>query len=227
MSYSQFCPISKASEIICEKWAIIILRELLVGIDTFNGLRNYIPLISPTLLSKRLSEFEDYGLLEKIETGVNKPKYRYQLTDAGKELGPIVMELGEWGNRWAVSNLKKQDYDPQLLMWDIKRGIKVESLPQTARYVVEFNCSGVPRKLSRWWFVIEPKQIPDLCFKDPGYEINLTVSSDIKTLVDTWMGWVPLPKAIKTQKIQLDGPQKEKKIFPQWFALGHFARSAK
>ena len=112
MSYSQFCPIAKASEIIGEKWVIIILRELLVGTDTFTMLKNYIPQISPTLLSKRLVELEEDGIVKKIETGLKQPKYKYELTQAGRELGPIIFGLGEWGIKWTIGHLKKEDYDP-------------------------------------------------------------------------------------------------------------------
>lgn len=227
MSYAQFCPIAKAAEVISEKWSIVILRELIVGTDTFSGLRNFIPLISPTLLSRRLVEFEDAGILKKVETGHAKPKYSYKLTPAGEELKPVIFSLGEWGNRWAVSNLNKKDYDPRLLMWDIKRNIKMSAFEGIKRYVIEFNCSGVPRQLSRWWFVIESRTIPDICHKHPGHEINLFVRSDIKTLVDTWMGWKPLRAALNSQKIVLEGLNKDVSLFTKWYGLNYFTRSQK
>lgn len=223
MTYSQFCPIAKASEIICEKWALIVLRELFVGTDTFNGLRNYIPLISPSMLSKRLQEFEDNGILNKIETNLAKPKYRYQLTQAGKELGPVLLGIGDWGNRWAVSTLKEGDYDPRLLMWDIKRNINVAALGLTSRYVAQFSCTGVPAEFSRWWFVLEPDAVPDICFKNPGYDVALRVSSDIKTFVNTWMGWEPLKKAIDSKQIELVGAPEDIRRFPEWYTLSLFA----
>lgn len=225
MSYSQFCPIAKAAEVIGEKWSLVILRELAVGSDTFNTLRNYIPLITPAMLSKRLTEFEDAGIIEKLETGLAKPKYKYELTTAGRELTPILMQIGEWGNKWAVSKLNKLDYDPRLLLWDIKRNIKTEVFKDYNRYVIEFWCTGVPRPLSRFWFVIEKGRIPDVCHTDPGHEVNLSIRSDIKTFVNTWMGWDPLEKAIKSNKILLEGLRKDLQMFPKWYALNPFAKS--
>lgn len=223
-SYAQFCPIAKAAEIIGEKWSLVILRELVVGTDTFSSLRNYIPLISPTLLSRRLIEFEDAGVIQKLETGLAKPKFRYVLTEAGKELAPILMQIGEWGNKWAVSRLNPKDYDPRLFLWDIKRNIDLDVFKDYERYVVEFWCDGVPLPLRKWWFVIEPDCTPDVCHKYPGYEVNLKVHSDIKTYVDSWMGWISLKKALNSKKLSLEGSRQDIQLFNRWYLLNPFAR---
>jgi DNA-binding HxlR family transcriptional regulator len=73
MSYGQFCPISKAAESVAEKWSLIVVRELLAGSETFNALRSGMPLISPTLLSRRRTELEEAGLVEKRETRQKRP----------------------------------------------------------------------------------------------------------------------------------------------------------
>ncbi len=223
MSYSQFCPIAKASEIIGEKWVIIILRELLVGTDTFSALKNYIPQISPTLLSKRLVELEDDGIVLKKETGLKQPKYKYLLTPAGQELGPIIFGLGEWGVKWTISHLKKEDYDPKLLMWDISRSIKTDILSAHDRYVVEFECRGVEKKYERWWLIINKGKEADVCYKNRGFEVNLEVQAHIKTLVEVWMGYIPLKKALRDEKLKLDGLRKDISAFPKWFSLNYFA----
>ena len=65
MEYGQFCPIAKASEIIGEKWTILIIRELLMGGTRFNELQRGLSLISPTILTKRLNSLADFGLVMK------------------------------------------------------------------------------------------------------------------------------------------------------------------
>jgi len=63
MEYGQFCPVAKAMEILGEKWTLLIIRELLMGGTRFNELQRGLSLISPTMLTKRLNDLEDAGLL--------------------------------------------------------------------------------------------------------------------------------------------------------------------
>jgi DNA-binding HxlR family transcriptional regulator len=72
MQYGQFCPIAKATEIIGEKWTLLIIRELLMGGSRFNELQRGLSLISPTILSKRLESLSEQGLVlkKKISRGV-------------------------------------------------------------------------------------------------------------------------------------------------------------
>jgi DNA-binding HxlR family transcriptional regulator len=221
--YGQFCPIAKAAEIVAEKWSIIIIREILAGSRTFNALRKGIPLISPTLLSRRLVELEDAHIIKKLETGKRKPKYHYLPDSAAIDLGPILMQLGDWGNKWAVSDLRKEDYDPRLLMWDISRGIEHSEFDDQNKYVVRFDFQGTPRGISRWWLVISREEV-DVCLKDPGHEVNLYVKSHIKLMTEVWMGWVDLPKARRDGLIQFDGLNSDVKNFSKWFKLNVFAR---
>ena len=98
-SYGQFCPVAMAAEIVCSRWTALVLRELLCGSTRFNDLRRGVPLMSPTLLSKRLKELEEAGVIAAVPTaqsGVSE----YKLTEAGEDLRPVVMSLGVWGQRW-------------------------------------------------------------------------------------------------------------------------------
>src|SRR5262245_40091285 len=103
--YGQFCPVAKAAEVVAERWTLLVLRELILGRHRFNELRRGLPLMSPTLLSQRLRELEDGGVVERRSTG-NERAVEYHLTGAGKELGPIIMALGHWGSRWVRSQLR-------------------------------------------------------------------------------------------------------------------------
>jgi len=220
--YGQFCPIAKAAEIVAEKWSIIIIREILAGSNTFNDLRKGIPLISPTLLSRRLVELEDAHIIKKIETRRRKPKYHYLPDEAANDLGPILMQLGDWGNKWAVSKLQKEDYDPQLLMWDISRCIDLSQFDENKKYVVQFDYRGVPKHVSRWWLVMSGKEV-DVCLKDPGHEVDLYIESHIKTMTQVWMGWLELSKAKREGLIQFDGFSRDISFFSKWFKLNNFA----
>lgn len=220
--YGQFCPIAKAAEVVAEKWSIIIIREILAGSNTFNALRKGIPLISPTLLSTRLVELEDAQIIKKVKTGKQKPKYHYLPDDAANELGPILMQLGDWGNKWMVSNLQKEDYDPRLLMWDIHRNIDLRQFDEKNKYIVRFDYTGTHRNLSRWWLVLSRKEV-DVCLKDPGYEVNLYIKSHIKVMTEVWMGWLELSKAKREGLVKFEGLNRDLNFFPKWFKLNVFA----
>ena len=100
-----------AAEIVCSRWTALVLRELLCGSTRFNDLRRGVPLMSPTLLSKRLKELEHAGVIVAVPTG-QPGVVDYKLTEAGEELRPVVMSLGIWGQRWVESSLSLKNLDP-------------------------------------------------------------------------------------------------------------------
>ena len=136
--YGQFCPVAKALEVLGERWTLLIVRELLVDDYSFNEIRRGVPLMSPSLLSSRLKMLEESGIIAKC---VDSDATRYRLTDAGRELQPIVMQMGNWGQRWAPSDYSARDLDPRLLMWDIHRRIDTRMLPK-GRTVLHFIFNG-------------------------------------------------------------------------------------
>jgi len=149
---------------------------------------------------------EDSGVVDR-KSGTDERSVEYHLTQAGQELGPIIMSLGQWGRRWVRSRLKAQDYDPALLMWDIRRRIDSGRLPVSSRTVVEFNLEGSARQLRRWWLVCEKGEI-DLCLKDPGYPVQLQVLGDVRTLADVWLGYLSMDQAIASRKLLFEGPRQ-------------------
>src|SRR5512138_1167097 len=118
ISYGQFCPVAQALEIVGERWTLLVIRELLCGNYRFNQILNGVPLMSRSLLAARLRSLEDAGLVVRRERDDGKGT-EYCLTAAARELEPIVMGIGVWGQRWARRELRQEEYDPVLLMWDI------------------------------------------------------------------------------------------------------------
>jgi DNA-binding HxlR family transcriptional regulator len=216
--YGQFCPIAKASEVLGERWTNLVIRELIAGSDSFNDLRRGLPLMSPSLLSTRLKSLQQAGVVERTETvtGVS-----YKLTKAGEELKPIILQLGVWGQRWARSDMSDDDLDPSMLMWDIHRSMNVESFP-AGRTVLMFEFSDYTSKLRCWWLVITDGDV-DVCMKDPGYEKDLHVLTDVATLTRVWMGDLSLNKAMRDKLIITTGPAYLKKSMPSWMGVNYFA----
>lgn len=220
--YGQFCPIARAAEILTERWVPLVVRELFCGSVRFNDLQRGLPRMSSALLSKRLKELEYAGIVETrpVPTGRGS---EYHLTPAGEELYPLIEGMGTWAQRWVRSDLvAEENLDPDLLMWDIRRNITENKLPDKARFVVEFRFSGVPVAKRRYWLVFEQGS-PDLCIKDPGFDPDLFVSSPIKIMVEVWLGHVSLEAAARENALDLEGSRDDVRKFKDWFGLSGFA----
>lgn len=220
--YGQFCPVAMASEVISERWTLLLLRELLYGHTRFNELKRGVPLMSPSLLSQRLKQLEASNIVvrKKPEKG---PGWEYRLTESGKQLGPIVIAISSWGLRWLQHDMPKQNLDAALLMWDMRRSIRADGAPKGRRSVVEFLLPEQPAAKRRWWVVFDLGEV-DICIKDPGYEIDLRVQTDLRTLTDLWMGQIGIDPALRSEKLKLDGSREQRAAFREWFALAVVVR---
>ena len=222
-SYGQFCPVARGAEVFAERWTPLVLRELLCGSRRFADLHRGVPLMSRALLAQRLRQLEDAGIVQSTPKTRGRG-YEYALTPAGEELRPVIEDLGGWGQRWARSQLGREDLDPGLLMWDIHRRVNVDRLPER-RAVVRFDFRGVPRASrcpTTWWLILQRPEV-DLCLKDPGFEVDLVVHADVAALTRVWMGDVRLADMMRQGLIRLDGPPSFARAFPSWLTLSVFA----
>lgn len=221
--YNQFCPVAMAAEIICSRWTLLVLRELLAGSTRFNELRRGVPRMSPALLSKRLKDLETAGIVERHKARGGPSAAEYQLTDAGRELKSVVEAVGVWGHRWIESEASLSNLDPNLLMWDMRRNINPTPMPRK-RSVIEFIYADLPKAQRHWWLVIEPGKGVDLCSVDPGFEVDLYVSTNLKTMTEMWMGYTPPARAAGDGRLTLTGSAQLKASFKSWLGLSPFAK---
>jgi DNA-binding HxlR family transcriptional regulator len=217
--YGQFCPVSMASEILCSRWTVLVLREMLCGSTRFNDLRRGLPRMSPTLLSKRLKELELSGVIRTVanSSGVTE----YHLTEAGEDLRPIVMGIGFWGQRWVESRLSLRNLDPSLLMWDMRRNLSPDPLPPR-RCTIQFQYPELPEAQRNYWLVVDAGKV-DLCNFDPGYEVDLLVTSSLRTMTSIWMGLARLGQEVEARRVQLDGDPAISRAMQIWLKLSVFA----
>lgn len=220
-SYGQFCPVARAAEIITTRWTPVLLRELIAGSTKFNDLRNGVPLMSPSLLSKRLKELEQAGIITREKAAKGRGS-EYFITESGKELLPVVETLGIWGQKFILSEFEKHELDPTLLMWDIQRRIDTNYFPELGTFTAHFILRGAPEERRFWWLVIKNRQV-DLCVHNPGYEVDLYVDACLKPLTEVWVGRLSIEKARKSKDVILTGTREYVDSFPKWFLLSPFA----
>ena len=224
-SYKQFCPVAMAAEILCTRWTVVLLRELIAGSTRFNDLRRGVPRMSPALLSQRLKELELAGILTR-KSGSERGVFEYQLTAAGRELRPIVEAFGVWGQRRIESHLSLQHLDAQLLMWDMRRNLNTTPMPKK-RSVVQFSYPELPATQRSWWLIVDPEESVDLCSIDPGYDVDLYVSVDLRTMTAIWMGLVSVRAAVADRRMMLTGNRQLANAMQSWLGLSPFAKEQK
>jgi DNA-binding HxlR family transcriptional regulator len=223
-SYGQFCPVSMGAEIFCSRWTALVVRELLCGSTRFNDLRRGVPRMSPTLLSRRLKELEDAGVIIAVPTGQSGVS-DYRLTQAGEDLRPVVMSLGFWGQRWVESSVSLKNLDPSLLIWDMRRHLDPTPLPPR-RCTIHFLYPELISEKRSYWLVIDGGVV-DLCSTNPGFDIDLYVRSSLRSMTAVWMGLTTMQKEIETQEIELIGDPAIAQSMQQWLGLSPFAKEKK
>jgi DNA-binding HxlR family transcriptional regulator len=218
--YGQFCPVAVACEVFAERWTPLILRELFAGSRRFSEIRRGMPLISRALLTQRLRHLEDVGVIESRPVGRGR---EYRLSQAGAEFHGVIESLGAWGQRWVHGRASAENLDAMLLLWNIRRRLAVDRLPDR-RIVVRFEFRGVPagRGPATSWLVASRQEV-DVCLKDPGYGIDLVVAADLAAFTRVWLGDVSFDETLRSRQIRVEGPRELVRAFPGWLLLSHFA----
>jgi DNA-binding HxlR family transcriptional regulator len=223
--YGQFCPVALGAEIFAERWTPLILRELLNGSHRFSELRKGLPRISRNLLVQRLASLEQAGLIER-RPRANGRGYDYSLTAAGEELRPVVFALGTWGYKWTAQQLRPENLDAGLLMWFLRRRIRVESLPDE-RVVARFDFHEAGERAfwlgeqQSFWLVFERPDV-ELCLSDPGFDVDLTVRADVAALTQVYLGHLSLGEALRSGSVELSGRRDLRSGFRRWLGISPF-----
>jgi len=218
--YKQFCPLAMAAELLCTRWTMVLLRELIAGTTRFNDLRRGVPKMSPTLLSQRLKELEAAGIIERRALNSEKGIFEYHMTESGKDVRHVVEAMGLWGQKWVEARQSLKNLDPSLLMWDMRRNLKPHPLPDR-RTVIQFLYPELPKSKRLWWLVVEPQGGIDLCWSDPGFDVDLYVATDLRTMTSIWMGLTTVAK--EAGKVAFTGDRKIARTMQTWLGLSPFA----
>lgn len=219
MRYQQICPVSLASEVLAERWTPLILREIvLFDKHHFSEIRYGVGHISQSLLSQRLRTLEMAGIIERVPNRSGRGS-EYYPTEAGRELETVLNQLGIWAQHWI--ELREEHCDSSYLMLTLHAILKPERLPR-APTTVRFEFTHEPKV---YWLVLDGPA-PELCYNDPGREVNLTVTSDEQALGAVLLGRAAYEDTVRAGQIILDGPPRLVRDFPTWLGVTRYARYA-
>jgi DNA-binding HxlR family transcriptional regulator len=220
--YGQYCPIAVAAEVLCERWTPLLMRAMICGSTRYSEIRASVPRMSTALLSRRLADLETQGIVETRPIAGQRGR-TYHLTTAGRAAFPVLEAMGMWSQRWLRRDITRpENLDPDVLMWELRHAALAADRDLSARRVVEFRFARVKPAKQRFWLVFEPGEV-DVCVRDPGFPVDLWVSTSVKTVVEVWLGYRSLRSALQDGSLRLDGESDEVRAFGDWFTLSRFA----
>jgi DNA-binding HxlR family transcriptional regulator len=220
-SHAQYCPVAKATEILGDRWTLLIVREMLGGASGFNELQRGLPGISRSVLTDRMRALERAEVIER-RRGPTGRTLDYRLTPAGRDLQPVVQAIGEWGATWSFTDPRADELDPSLLIVWMARHVDYRRLPR-GRTVVQLDFRDPKR---RFWMVLEPSEA-SVCLQHPGFDVDLGVVADTATLYRVYLGRAELGGAIRAGRLALRGPPALQRGFAHWFTWSAFAPASR
>jgi DNA-binding HxlR family transcriptional regulator len=213
-SYGQYCPIARASEVLAQRWSVIILRNIVIlGCRTFNEIADCAPGLSRGLLSTRLRGLERAGVIE-IRQKPDGAGSIYEPTEAGRELAQVMRALQDWGSKWA--ELTPEQAHPGVVLWMWATFfLERERLPRR-RVLVRFDYPTLTGPGSRNWLLVE-RGDAEICEKYPGGDEHLIVVINDPVVFARWhLGEIRWADALRSGGVELNGPRNLMRVFPTW-----------
>ncbi len=211
-TYSQYCPIARASEVVAQRWTPIIIRNLLNGPSTYSDLADQTPGIPRSLLTSRLRELQSLALVEHVP-GADDRGHVYRLTEPGKDLAAVINAMGSWGERWLDVTPEHADPIYFLNSW-VNTYLNYDELP-TQRVVVRFDLIDQPAKLTPMWVIFDQED-SEVCRDYPGYEEDLIVTAESVALAEWHLGRLEWKQAIATGRVAITGIPRLARALPNW-----------
>lgn len=222
--YPQFCAIARAAEIVGERWTILIVRELFFGPQRFSDLRRRLSDVSPSVLSERLTILEERGLVSKSDLAPPAASVVYELTEAGRGLGPVLVALAQWGSQFLLPIRPGEQLDPDRLRFGLglyarTSGTSLQSIEFRVRrgdQLVTLHARGGPNGTS----------VSD----GPADEATLVLEGEALDLVGVALGAPEGRDALRTSRVQVrKGPRtaaRIRDIVAELFEFDSAARAA-
>jgi DNA-binding HxlR family transcriptional regulator len=204
-SYADPCGIARALDAVGERWGLLIVRELMFGPRRFGQLAEGLPGVSPNVLSQRLRELEGDGIVRRyeLEPPANVPVY--ELTERGRDLEPVLIELGRWGS--ATARIAGRELSPAAMLFALRTMFD----PKTGgRVTYALNLSGE-------WYGITIDGADIRIERGRPESPNATLSTDVVTLrLITFAG--VSPRDIEADgKLGIEGDRRAALRLPKYF----------
>lgn len=213
-NYGQFCPIARGSAILAERWTPIILRNILLGCNTFNAIADGAPGLSRGLLTRRLGTLARDGVIE-IRPKPNGHGSLYEPTRAGRELWPVLHAMGDWAERWMEVTDDHADADVVVWSW-FGSFLRHERLPEE-RVTVRFDLSRDGRPWREW--VLVEQRDAEICNFDPGFGDDVVVEVTDPVAFARWhLGTVDWNAAVRAGALRVSGDRQLRRVLPTWNA---------
>ncbi|MGI8791637.1 MAG: winged helix-turn-helix transcriptional regulator [Acidimicrobiales bacterium] len=213
-----YCPVSQSIDLLGDRWTLGVVFHVLLGRDRFTDLRDAMPRIPPATLSKRLKLLVRAEIITRTET--DDGRVVYAPTPSGAELYDVMYALGVWGERWIREIITDDAVDPAKIMWDMRRMLDVDRMPEE-RVVVHFEFVGTPADKAHFWLVLD-RDVPDLCIVDPGFGDDLLVRARPAPIGAMWMGDRTLPELVGDGSVEVSGLPRLAKQLPAWLGTSVF-----
>lgn len=212
-TYGQYCPVARTAEIVAERWTPVILRNLLAGCATFGELRAGAPGIPKALLSDRLSTLRRAGIVDVVQHGRAK---RYEVTERGRELKPVLDAMGAWGMRWL--EVEPHHAEPAYVLWATCRLVDADALPDEP-VVVRVDLTDRPGE--RYWLLLRRPQA-EVCARYVGDEA-VVVRTTARTLARWHLRQVTYRQAVRDGDLVVEGVPSAVRAFATWFRPSPYA----
>lgn len=214
--YGQFCAVARALDVVGERWTLLIVREMLTGPVTFGDIRRGIPRIPPATLTSRLRRLRAAGVVDVSDR-------RYQLTDSGFTLAPIVRELARWAMETENAALSEDDLDTAALTWDMQRRVDVDALPEhTVVLALEFT--DRPPHDRYFWLHLSKANV-NLCRQDTGAPVDLWLTAPTAEVTHWWLGDLTWSQLQQQPGVTVHGDRALRRQMQRWFLRYAFTRS--
>ena len=220
--YGLLCPLSHASEILEPRWTIQVLSELWLGSTRFNEIRRGVGSISPGILSKRLVELEDAGLVERVEDKA-AGTVDYFRTDRAIALEPALHALAAWAQCNIDAEIALCNTDVSALMRNIRGSIETEELPMQ-RVVIRFHFSDKNLANDTYWMLVQPGAPVELCSSNhPGRDVDLFVETTVTSLGGIYLGRTNIAREIEHGALFLSGDARLARTMDRWLRKSEYA----
>lgn len=218
--YEEACPISKAASILCERWTLQIIREMLFGATRFSEFESLLPKMSPTLLNTRLKALEKHGLILRRRIP-EKRGYEYQLTPCGKALQPVLSSMGRWGMKWAFEQLDPSQLNVLAIIRDFAVALKLDQLPE-GDSIIQFTVTGGDEPVRKFLLVRDGKV--QLCDDNLGNEVHVYLTADLETFGRIWFGKIPVHAACERGLLKVVGDSFYTRHLTKWLGISQFSQ---